>query len=474
MKKHFLTLFMLCFVVLLCFVFTEYTYKPIDSLIRPPRIEGNNSDIQTAFENSVGSDYQLKSPLSGEYRTSFIRKDINADGKDEVIVLYTKAEAPDVVRINILKKTEENWASVSDIESRCSDIHQISFADLDNDNVSELIVCLRAFENEVSNTLNVYKIFTDDESKDFVTVFSKSYSEFMLCDVDRDDKTDIILFEKNAGNANSEIRGTFYNFSKEKYDSHGEFFLDPAISTIGAVCFDYDEYGDIRIYVDGYKTDTGMTTDLITWDREERGFFHLETYDYESIVTAATRSKNIYCSDINSDSLVEIPFEEYISQSRVFSDKMDESKPQSIIRWVQYDDYEFVTEQFELFNPDYNYSVVIPVEYFDDFTVYNDLSKGVLTFYELAENEDHINSDDKKPKDKKPKDKTEGPGDFEKQSGEALFSIFATTEQDYGIYELSGYRLLKTDNGFNYYYQLFDAGKSAGITKVTIKSILLT
>ena len=179
MKKIVAFIFAACFIALLWFSLDKITYEPIDSLIRPPKIEGENYDIQSAFEESVGSGYILKSPLAGEYRTSFIRKDINNDGEDEVIVLYSKPESLDVVRINILYKINNKWESISDLESTFSDIQQINFADLDNDNNTEIIVCWRNFENELFNTLNVYKIIDNGIEKNIESIFSKNYNHFL-------------------------------------------------------------------------------------------------------------------------------------------------------------------------------------------------------------------------------------------------------------------------------------------------------
>lgn len=473
MRKIITFLLFLCFVILFGFAFAKTGYNPVDSLIRPPKVDGDSSEIQTVFENSVGSDYLLKAPLSGEYRTSFIRKDLDSDDDDEVFVLYCKTETPDVVRINVLDKVDGSWQSVSDIVSNYSDIYEISFADLDNDRTSELIVCWRAFANEVSSTLSVYRVFINEQSKDFERIFSKSYIEFSVCDVNSDGKTDILLFEKSLSNGNPEIKGIFYDFSSGKSVSNGEFIVDPAVSTIGSVCFDYiEEYGGLRIYVDGYKTDSGVTTDLVLWDNSENVFIRPQHDGEASIVTVASRNKNIYSSDINSDNIVEIPIADYIKNSVVVSSDNSESETQNIIKWVQYDGYRLEEVETEIFVSEYNYSLKIPSDYFGEFTVENNIDDGILTFYIFNEFESFEPPENRKPNNKKddPQRHLEG----EDREKEKLFSIFATAEQDYGIYELSGYRFICSDNGFSYYCQLYDAAKEMGITKDIIKSILFT
>ena len=471
--KKLTAILLIGFLCLLGFVLTKMTYEPIDSLIRLPKIEGENSEIQAAFESSIDSGYIFKSPLAGEYRTSFIRKDIDMDSSDEVIVFYSKTDALDVIRINILDKINGAWESISDIESTYNDIHQIKFADIDADGVTEIIVCWRNFENELLNMLDVYKVTGNGIQTNIKSVFSRNYSEFIVCDVNNDSKKDILIFEKNVNNTTAEIKGTYFNFTVDDVIASGEISLDPTISSIGSVCYDY-ELDYLRVYVDGYKTDTGITTDIIYWDEYENTLSRLENYDYASIATVATRSKNIYSSDINGDSVIEVPVENYLPYSKVYSDDSQETAEQNIIVWMQHDGENFVECFYEIFNPDYDYSMRIPVDSLGDFTLTNDISNGTMTFYSYY-------FEDPPPEDKKPKKQDENRDDRgnHPEGGreiikEEMFAVLVVSDQDYEIHELNGYRLLTTDNGFNYYYQLYQTGKERGITKETIKSMLLT
>lgn len=473
MKKVLTAFLLIGFICLLGLVLTKMTYEPVDSLIRPPKIEGENAEIQTAFENSVESGYLFKSPLAGEYRSSFIRKDIDSDSTDEVIVFYAKTDAVDVIRINVLDKKDGQWESIADIESTYNDIYQINFADVDNDSFTEIIVCLRNFENELLNTLNVYNVTDTKSGINIKSVFSKNYSEFLICDVNSDDKTDILIFDKISSNGTNEIKASFYDFNNDEAVLTAEINLDPAISSIGSVCYDCG-FDYLRVYIDGYKTDTGITTDIIYWDEYETDFGYVENDYYASIATVATRSKNIYSADINGDTIIEIPVEDYIPYSEVYSEDSQEVKEQSMIVWMQHDGYNLVEVQYEIFNSAYDYSLKISADQLGDFTVTNDLRNGLLTFYAY----DNGNP----PKENKKPEKQEGnrknPEKYsdqaQKPEKEELFSIFVASDRDYELNESDDFRLIATDNGFNYYYRIQQTGKDNGITKDMIKSMLST
>lgn len=478
MKKFILGLITVLSLLFIGALALNNDYASIDSLIRPPKIDGVNRDIQTAFELAVGDKYVLKSPLSGEYRTSFIRTDIDGDKYDEVVVFYCKTDAVDVIRMNILDEYEGVWESVADLESAYNDVYQISFANVDKDICKELIVCWRNFETDISSKLCVYKI-TDNSDNYIETIFSKNYSEFLICDVNSDKSTDIVLFEKTNTGSITEIKGDYYTFSDGIPTINGEFTVDPAIASIGEVCSDIDPVTkNMRIYIDGYKSDSGISTDAVIWNSEKNYFQKLNLSDSESLTSLTSRSININCSDINGDKIVDIPLEEFIPESVVLTaDSTEETVRQSVIKWCEFVDGELDVLYYEILNPKYSYSIKVIPENYGNFTVRNDTVNGTMTFYELLDTQI---PDDKPKKDKKPKNKDEPFDEFAPEEpknsdpvGEALFEFLAAKESDYGAYEFSGYKYISAGNGFNYYCRITEAGKINGITKDKIKSSLI-
>ena len=477
MKRFFIVLlFVLTFAVLGVIVFnTEFT--SVDALIRPPRIEGENNEIKTAFETAVGEKYILKSPLSGEYRSSFIRTDFDGDGEEEVVVFYCYPDAVDVVRMNILDTDGEIWQSVADLESNYNDVYQISFSDLDRDSIKEIIVCWRNFETDISNRLEVYKI-SSAEISGLKSIFSKNHYKFFVCDVDADLQTDIIVFEKSSSNGSNEINGVYYEFSKGVPNIAGEFIVDHSISSIGEISSDREpETDNLRIYIDGYKIDSVMTTDVVRWNNLTGAFQHIMLAGSNSVSVLASRNTNINCRDVDGDSAINIPIEEHIPESGVISaDSTEKIQPQTVLRWSYIDGADMNAVTYELINGKFGYSLIINPEYFGKFTVENDISSGTLTFYELYYEEEP-------KKDKKPKKKDAAFEEFGLQEnesvqtyyrkGEELFTIFATNDTTYGAYEFSGYKHIGASDNFDYYCFITDTGKGYSITKELIKSMLI-
>ncbi len=487
MKKRTLKLLTVLVFGALIALFSRLSLKPVDTLIRPPKVQGDNAAIQLAFENAILEKYKLKNPLSGNYNSSYIFTDLNNDEVSEAVIFYAAESTADVVRMNVLSKENGSWKSIADFESLHNEVHQVNFADVDNDGNSEIIVGWSIYDTELSNTVNVFKLDSNNKLGVISNIFTKNYLEFSVCDVNGDKTSDIFVLEKTspAAGTNVQLNAKVYSFAFGKEKEISSITLDPVISSVKTISYDYDElYGHSHIYIDGYKSDSGMTTDMFYWDNETETLQRTYFDENNTLSAVAGRNMNIVCTDFNDDSVIEIPFEHTLRSSSLIQGENDEEREQNYIRWMKYSDGEFSEVSNQIYNSAYGYSVIISSNWIDRVTVENDITTGIMTFYEL------ISEERKKGKKKKdefeygepqafPREEYGEPGgqqDYETvySVGEPLFSLFAAENTDLELYEMSGYRFIKTSNKFNYYYQLYDRGKDLGIDKNTVKSIIIT
>ena len=475
--KRYLSLGLIIFlIVVLCIILSETTFVSVDGLMRPPKNEGQNSDIQAAFEASIEDKYILKSPLSGEYKSSFITVELDGDRDEEVVVFYSLSGTPDAARMNVIDRQGDSWRSIADFESAHKQIHKVDFADLDKDGKKEIIAGWSIFDTELSNTLNVYKLKNDGDRLIAEKIFENRYTEFIVCDVNTDGRSDILLFDK-LYEGNKSLQALYFDFQGARPVLKGEFSVDPIIASVYSVSLDKDKTnGNVRFYLDGYRVDNGMTTELFYWNRAEKSFERPRYSNNVSLPTAATRSTALACADINDDGVIEIPFEEHIPGSELVSAAKSAPKKQSIIRWMKYNSYGFSSVYYEILNSPYNYSLKIKNEWYGNFTVKNYSEKGVLTFFSTGDfNEFPIRSFSLgEDAEKDLNTATDGGKPYYEDDPTALFTVAAFAENEGSLYDLSGYRYLKSDNGYNYYCRIYPEGKKRGITKDTVKKILIT
>ena len=103
MKKKLFAMLLLC--LCLCFSFSgcNFTLKAVDKMMHPPALSGENAGIQKAFEKAVNDkNIVMKTPTTGDYRSSFILYDFDGDGEDEAIALYSYSTDETAVYLHFL------------------------------------------------------------------------------------------------------------------------------------------------------------------------------------------------------------------------------------------------------------------------------------------------------------------------------------------------------------------------------------
>lgn len=375
-------------VALLAVVFTAFclvSFKPVESLMKPPMSDGDNREIQLAFEKTVNKKFRVRVPISGNYRAAYIFNDFNADFQDEVIVFYSTEDAIDVVRMNYMAKINQEWVSVADVESAYSEIHQVEFTDLDSDGIKEILVGWAVYQNDLSRNLSVYKLPTDNRGE-LDRIYSVPYSDFEVIDIDNDEVDDIAVFE-NVDTTPTYMQLSFDTFDENKIIRKGTIKLDSSVYSVMNLSYDNsDVYGFTRLFVDGYKIDSGIVTECVYWSGDDEKLKKLTSYENISILS--TRMTNIACEDVNNDGLIDIPLEINLKNSKVYSDGNIDSYPQTIIRWIQPSakKYETVTHQLIYGNNDFRIS--FSDEWLDKITVKNNYLDGSICFYPLESDSD--------------------------------------------------------------------------------------
>ena len=158
MKKYAVGFVLVFLIALLGFFVFTTTFQPVDSLMRPPKVEGENLSIQLAFEEKIGTDYVLKRPLRGNYRNAYTFIDLTGDKNNEVIVFYSKSDSLGIVRMNVLRNIEGKWKSIADFQSVHNDILEVEFADLNGDGNKEIIVGWSVFQDSYSKLMIIYEV----------------------------------------------------------------------------------------------------------------------------------------------------------------------------------------------------------------------------------------------------------------------------------------------------------------------------
>ena len=443
MKKYFLAIIVLILSVVLTILVTGFEFENLESLMKPPMVEGENRKIQLAFENFAGKEYRLITPLKGEYRSAYNFFDLNGDTEDEVIVFYSKNGENDVVRMNVLdKNTDGTWVSIADIGTEYSDVQQVEFADLNGDKIKEIIVGWTVFQNEYVKTMDVYMLSKKKDIFIFERVYNSTYYDFRTFDINCDARKDILKIDYIKNFDRAEYVATYLGYSEDGISDFSSIALDLSFSSITSVTSDYiKEENRRRLYFDGPKHESGMITDCVYFN-SNNGKLEKEKTGFQPFGVLSSRIANITSKDINNDGLIEIPKEKEMLLGENIA--KDGSMKLLVTEWIQINSQRTDTVSYDVLNSTYGYSYRISKDEFSKVTVKNNLVTGEMTFYKL----DNFNGYYKK--------------------GDALFTIIATENSDNAEEFDFRYKYLSRKNKYYYFCRIYDQGERAGISKSVI------
>ncbi len=438
MRKYFTAFIAFSFLAIVMTVICLVSFKPIDTLMKPPMSGGENRDIQLAFEETLNKGYKLRVPLSGNYRSSYISEDVNGDGQEETVVLYSTEDAVDLVKISFMMKVNNEWKVISSLESEYSEVHQVKFDDIDGDGIMEILIGLTLYNNDLSRQLNVYRLPVNGNG-DFDKIYGSSYLRFDTVDIDSDYVSDIAIFEQSEDG----IVLSSNVYSDGNIIRNASIQLDSSVySVYNLSCDNGADNGALRMFVDSYKIDSGAITECVYWDKHSG---KMDKVKVNGVSVLSSRFSGIPCQDVNYDGLIEIPVEVPLADSCIVTDNDSTTQIQNIIKWIQLDKNNFSTVTHQLIYSNNDFRITFNEKWLKNITVINDYTKNSIEFYSS-----------------KGATKT------------LLFELIYTSTQAEEDALSNKYKLLKETGKGKLFYIIYNSDRNLNINKVYIeKSIIL-
>lgn len=281
----------------------------VESQLRAPYAEGEQSNIQTALEQhiyAVNTDsndttavsYVLKYPKMGEYRSAFIMKDIDGDGAEDALAFYALQPEGANTHIALLKRINGNWACVEDIEGPATEIERVHFGDLNGDGATELFTGFSMYDTR-DRRLMLYT-WTDEH---MLPLYSDTYTHMVVGSMTDEKRDDLMLFRLSAENEKSTVR--LLSMEEGALVEKGASQLDGRIMQFGNYVFADVDDGVRALYQDCTKDVNTTITELIVWDGQ---VLTTPLYDPATNITSlSARESAIPCRDIDRDGQMEWP-----------------------------------------------------------------------------------------------------------------------------------------------------------------------
>ena len=371
--KHIRAIFLLLAVCLLLGGCSFKLAASADELIDPISVTGIHADILNALNDFCEDGYTLKTPLSGDFTTSFIFYDLDLDSEDEAVVFYQRSNDVKRTDIAVIDKSGDGWSVICNVEGDGKDVYSLEFCNLNNDSFSELVVLWDISANSSTHLLCAYAQSYEGNALTLSKIGnSMSVNNYISVDIDNTGIDELMVFTLSGG-ASPTAKATLYMLENNVFEARSSTKLDGHITGYKSIISENTDKG-FCVFADAVKTDkTQMLTELIIWS-DYYGEIVAPYYSYSTGTTGKTARKSKLCSmDVNSDGYFELPL-----------DAEEIALPEQVeaVDWKQYRNSVLRHVCYTLAAPKDNYQILIPDDYFREISVSYDSERSEMTVHD--------------------------------------------------------------------------------------------
>ena len=278
--------------------FSACTVQEIDELYSLPQPREEYLQLQALIDAEIAAGSEYSAPTAGSFRQSVQLTDLDGDGANEALAFLAGDEG---AKICVYRKIGETYSLALSIMGDGSGCGRVEYADLDGDGISEIMVSWR-----VSGDMRLLKAYSI-KSWASTVLFRTSCTDFQIGDFNMDGAAEIAVLKFEAG------AGSLDMYS---LDASGEIFQSSAKLSASLMSIDRFRVGAIdggipALFVEGQYTDEENTryylTDIIISVDGKLKNIALSTETGDS---TTKRRYQVYCTDINSDGVMDVPLAE--------------------------------------------------------------------------------------------------------------------------------------------------------------------
>ena len=308
----------------------------VDELMRPPRLSGENSGIQEAFERATqNKSVQIKTPTSGAYRSAYVLYDFDGDDTQEAITFYRDTEDETTAYMHVLDFNGTRWESVADIKGKGSEVYEIDFCDMNGDGRQEIVVCWSLFESAGGRVLTVYTPRVNETTVSLRELAQEPFTQMLPMDVNADGRDEIFLMlittEFGANRTICRVLAMDDEFGIYAMDS---LELVPALSVLSLQAANMQE-GTAVVYADCVLNESIAVTEVVYWDTASHCLRAPLTEDNRALVPQTARSASLSCMDVDADGVPEIPTQQFYSNAVTAVGNERQTLPLTV--WLSFD-----------------------------------------------------------------------------------------------------------------------------------------
>lgn len=290
-------------------------------ILTPPKASGIRAEVQKLIESDSGGAYTLIYPAAGSYKNGMLLHDIDNDGIDEAIALYTTFDK--TPRILVASLHDNRFQLHGSAELFSSNVSELDFTDFDDNGREEILVSF-----DVGTPHAALETFL---TADGVTESNREegFIDYVTGDFDGDSSIDILLM--TPANGDSSATAKLMVFGEDGFSEKTSCQIDSDVISYTGLRFDKISADIDGAAADG-KLDSGEhTTQLIYYD--SAADILVNPLFLNSNYKQNIRSSAVTCLDIDGDGVIDIPLSSVMDHTK----EEDVSTVCSVARWNDYD-----------------------------------------------------------------------------------------------------------------------------------------
>lgn len=348
----------------------------VSELMSPPKTTGDKADIQKLIDKEAGTDYTLKYPQNGSYRSAITTTDFDADGEDEAIAFYLPTGEAQTIHLLIMDRKNDEWTVIGNHTSKSTMVDRLQFADLDGNGTREIVVGYSTY-NSLVNDLSVY--LTEGSTSTEITSVNK-YSDFLCGDFTDCGKDELLLLSLYTTDRPASAVLVALNDTKNSLYSVSETPIDADVTSFAKLQTGNVFDGQFGAVLDGVTSSGAYNTQILYFNSY---FSQLTRMSFTKDIPSnqMTRNYAVLSQDIDGDSVIEIPntFKMNIDPAQT------DAVPAALIYWCEYSSAGYLsTDSIQAASLVYGCRFSIP-ENWQNYTAYVNYSTSEITFYEWTE-----------------------------------------------------------------------------------------
>lgn len=466
MRKRIITVLSLMMAAVVFFSGCEaLTFNSAENLVRPPKLSGDDGELQAAFEKAVSEkgEYILKYPSAGEYRSAFVRHDCDGDGNDEAFVFYSLKAEEMSVYMYMLDYNENEWIPVGDNPGEGNDVYSIEFCDLNSDGIDEVFVGWSSIDSKANKKLSVFCPDRTSRTLTYKILAIETYTAMYTVDLDFDGEKEILLALINSTSDAYTTEARLLKMAESgisdyKISAVGRVDLYSGITAINSIQSGLSG-GRRYIYIDE-AAENSYLTEMLYWDNSKNALATATIIDSVSIADCPTsRSLPLICKDVDKDSELEIPATTILPNSSIIGRKTQDIENLSLyeniylISWRNFAEGDFTLARSYIKNEDDGFIIEYDEEMMTDWSIKFYPEDSISQFFRLEDAQ-----------------YTKAAQDADNAENDAEATLLFTIKKITQDVSFSEEELLASNDEFRYIYEITEEGEEIGISKSTILS----